>query len=315
MLGCGLRVIDHDFLGPTFLTGLYADLTQRFLPGSLLPDRASALERSWEEAWRRTMPNSSPGIGLDAGFHSLWKPSTWLPALIINGTSEKTGRRIITSNLEVDPEWFTDALDYFELVKPQDDIRISTAAHNSARFPYIDAGGTLMTLKTGTTDRIVDGGYFENFGAGSIYDLLRALNKKRGAFEKEKGRTIKFFVIQISSDPALETEQPNRDTSWRKKSPLTLNVASDLTAPLVALFNTGSAIGYRATQLLKELVGNEYYAEFRLTDNDAAMSWVLSRKSIAALEHESKSDINIDAYNRLSEFMKECWASEETCAP
>src|SRR5262249_12957861 len=147
---------------------------------SLLPDRASALERSWEQAWKRTMPSSSEGIGLDVPFHSLWNPKTWLPALIINGTSEKTGRRIITSNLLIGEKWFIDALGYFEELNPQYDIRVSTAAHNSPRFPYIDAAGTLTTAESGMTDRIVDGGYFENFGAGSLYDLLHALDKIKG---------------------------------------------------------------------------------------------------------------------------------------
>jgi hypothetical protein len=324
MLGCGLIVIDHDFLGPTFLTGLYADMAQRFLPGSLLPDRASALEQSWEEAWRRTMPNSSPGIGLDMAFHSLWSDETWLPALIINGTSEKTGRRIITSNLEIDPIWFTDALDYFAMVKSPHDIRVSTAAHNSARFPYIDAAGTLMTAEAGMServiDRIVDGGYFENFGAGSLFDVLRALEEKKGALETEHNRKIKFFVIQISSDPALETEQPKRDSAWRNESPLALNVASDLTAPPVALYDTGSALGYRATQMLKKSVnliggikgdGNEYYAEFRLSNKDAAMSWVLSRKSVDALNHEWSSLVNVREYDRLAKFMKGVWESPD----
>ena len=36
-------------------------------------------------------------------------------ALIINGASQKTGRRIITSNLFIDEKWFTDALGYFEM--------------------------------------------------------------------------------------------------------------------------------------------------------------------------------------------------------
>jgi hypothetical protein len=157
LVDCGLRVIDHDFLGPTFLTGLYPDLTQRFLPGALLPDRVAALERSWEEAWHDTMPKSS--TGLDKPFHSLWqdkdgkpiwlpgpdrKPA-WLPALIMNGTSEKTGRRIITSNLAIENDAFTDAIDYFRTINPKTDIPVSTAAHNSARFPYIDAAGTLIT--------------------------------------------------------------------------------------------------------------------------------------------------------------------------
>lgn len=325
MLNCGLTAIDHDFLGPTFLTGLYADMTQRFLPGSLLPDRASALERSREQAWRRTMPNSSKGIGLDTAFHSLWNEETWLPALIINGTSEKTGRRIITSNLVIDANLFTDALDYFKMISPQHDIAVSTAAHNSARFPYIDAAGTLMT-EGRMTDRIVDGGYFENFGAGSIYDLLRALNEEKAAFEGKKGRAIKFFVIQISSDPELEIEQPARDKSWREKSPLTLNIASDLTAPPVALYDTGSALGYRATQILKGFVnsigeakdgkdsGNEHYSEFRLTNKDAAMSWVLSRKSVDALNDEWNTKINGAEYDKLQAFMKPCWDNRVSCA-
>src|SRR5262249_38064779 len=151
------------------------------------------------------------------------------------------------------------------------DIRVSTAAHNSARFPYIDAAGTLMTAEAGMServiDRIVDGGYFENFGAGSLFDVLRALEEKKGALETEQKRKVKFFVIQISSDPTLETEQPNRDRAWLNESPLALNVASDLTAPPVALYDTGSALGYRATQMLKKSVnliggikgdGNEY---------------------------------------------------------
>ena len=172
ILRCGLDTINHDFLGPTFLTGLYPDLTQRYLPGKIFPDRARALEHSWEEAWRATMPKSA--TGLNKPFHSIWNTKTWLPSLIINGTSEKTGRRIITSNLLIEGDGFTDSLDFFTKVIPGSDGGGGTAAHNSARFPYIDAAGTLMNGNR-IADRIVDGGYFENYGAGSIYDLVRAL--------------------------------------------------------------------------------------------------------------------------------------------
>jgi hypothetical protein len=302
LVHCGLKTIDNDFLGPTFLTGLYADLTQRFLPGSLFPDRAGALERSWETAWQKAMPASS--LGLDAPFHSLWSGTTWLPALIINGTSEKTGRRIITSNLLIEPDRFTDAIDFFTKVRPKTDIPVSTAAHNSARFPYIDAAGTLITAGFGMTDRIVDGGYFENFGAGSIYDLLRALNSR----EIRGDRKIKFFVIQITSDPELEALQAERDISWQRKSPFALNVASDVTAPPVALFNTGSALGFRATEVLKGFVnaiggdGLSHYTQFRLTDPNETLSWVLSRKAIASLNGEWGN--NSGPYAELRAFMK-----------
>jgi hypothetical protein len=313
LVDCGLKVIDHDFLGPAFLTGLYADLTQRFLPGSLLPDRGGALERSWEAAWNATMPGSSPG--LDRPFHSLWNVDRdiWLPALIINGTSEKTGRRIITSNLLIDPDRFTDAIDFFAKVSPTADIPVSTAAHNSARFPYIDAAGTLMNGHR-IADRIVDGGYFENFGAGSIYDLLRALYEIKG------DKKIKFFVIQITSDPELENQQAKRDITWKEdNSPFGLNIASDATAPPVALFNTGSALGYRAKEILKDFVEKKeeeerakpdrmagahdsYFAEFRLLNTGVTLSWVLSRKAVELLDQEW--DNNKTSYDTLKTFMK-----------
>src|SRR5689334_12079712 len=130
------------------------------------------------------------------------------------------------------------------------------------------------------TDRIVDGGYFENFGAGSIYDLLTALNRIK------KDRSVKFFVLQISSDPEWR-DQARRDDSWRRKSPFILNVTADTTAPPVALFNVGSALGFRATEVLKRFVASidskGGYAHFALSDETEAMSWVLSRRSTTAL--------------------------------
>ncbi len=290
---CGLDAINHDFLGPTFLTGLYPDLTQRYLPGTILPDRGRALEHSWEEGWRAAMPKST--TGLDKPFHSIWGATSWLPALIINGTSEKTGRRIITSNLLIEDDRFTDALDFFTKVIPGSDVAISTAAHNSARFPYIDAAGTLMNGNR-IADRIVDGGYFENFGAGSIYDLRRALDRIKG------DRKIKFFVIQITSDPELESAQADRDISWQThNSPFSLNVASDATAPPAALFNTGGALGYRAMKILKDDVGDSAFAEFRLTNSDVTLSWVLSKKAVGLLDKEWAA--NRPSYDKLKTFM------------
>ena len=157
--------------------------------------------------------------------------------------------------------------------------------YNSARFPYIDAAGTLNLPDVGMTDRIVDGGYFENFGAGSIYDLLTALNRIK------KDRSVKFFVLQISSDPDWK-DQARRDVLWQQKSPFQLNVAADVTAPPVALFNVGNGLGFRATEVLRRLAeaiqpdGVTHYAHFLLSDDSEAMSWVLSRKSITALQRE-----------------------------
>jgi hypothetical protein len=95
-------------------------------------------------------------------------------------------------------------------------------------------------------------------------------------------------------------------------------VASDLTSPPVALFNTGSALGFRATQLLSNFVesvndnkNEKHYAHFRLSKSGEVLSWVLSRKSISLLNNEWESSDNILAYNALCGFMAWCGDRQE----
>ncbi len=51
----------------------------------------------------------------------------------------------------------------------------STAALNSARFPFISPAGTIRDTEE-IADRIVDGGYFENYGALSAKELALAVH-------------------------------------------------------------------------------------------------------------------------------------------
>src|SRR5581483_10210075 len=90
------------------LTGMfYPDLLQRFIPLSLLPDRAEYLEDGFEAGWTAHCDDTpgrcaNPNL-LSQNFLSLWQKTgrPWLPALIIGGTVEETGGRILTSNLNL----------------------------------------------------------------------------------------------------------------------------------------------------------------------------------------------------------------------
>jgi hypothetical protein len=73
------------------------------------------------------------------------------------------------------------------------DISLSTAAHNSARFPIISPPGAVRNLKHQVIDRIVDGGYVENYGALTALDLAQAIH----AIQPE----LAPFVLTISNDP------------------------------------------------------------------------------------------------------------------
>ena len=73
----------------------------------------------------------------------------------------------------------------------------------------------------------------------------------------------------------------------------------------MALFNVGNALGFRATEVLRRLMDTVGpaggYAHFALTDRNEAMSWVLSRRSVASLDREWPN--NADPYRTLGSFM------------
>jgi hypothetical protein len=73
------------------------------------------------------------------------------------------------------------------------DVRLSTAALNSARFPLISPPGTIRNKDDQIIDRIVDGGYFENYGALSAKELALAID----AYDP----SLFPLVVVISNDP------------------------------------------------------------------------------------------------------------------
>jgi hypothetical protein len=188
-------------------------------------------------------------------------PKGWLPMLILNGTSVTTGRRIVASDIATVSDeqgslsrLFRDAYDLHELFSetgpvgepgrktseprcPDCDIRLSTAATMSARFPVISPHGTIRNRDGEIVDHIVDGGYFENFGATSAMELAGAL----------EANELKPFVILVNNEPTLSgmdciREDKRMDYSRDVASP----AFSVFTSPMGALFATRGARGTHA---------------------------------------------------------------------
>ena len=267
-------ILEQDYLAAAVAGALYPDLLQRFIPVPFLPDRAMAAEQGWEEGWRKKNILLASGESPFAQpFLRLWddcdpKAGCWRPALLLNGTHVETGKRIITSNLKINKEIdketeketfneiFTDAADVYDLIGDKEDFRVSTAVNNSARFPYVAPAGTLRQ-NGDVTAHIVDGGYFENFGAITAGELLRSA-------VDHFGDTIRPIIIQISSDPDLTDKQlpvceggHEGDTSAPDAKPRTeLRDAKSITeywAPLDAFFATREARGILAAKELCRL--------------------------------------------------------------
>jgi len=196
----------YDALAPLLASMSSPDLLQRFIPFALVRrDRAAQLEMGWEEGWSDA--NKSSPDALRQPLLSLYANdgASKLPSLFLNGTSMETGGRLLTSNcLLADLRNTGDTLAILG-----SDVRISTAAHNSARFPYVSPVGGLPT------HHVADGGYFENSGSATALQIFKVI-AQTGSFKQYQPRVV-FVVIDYRPRP--------------KKTPPYHRFANELIAP------------------------------------------------------------------------------------
>ncbi len=262
---CLEALMADDYLTPAFAGFMFRD-TIRF-PGR--GDRAALLEQSWEHHFARTivqndLPKQLACEGsLQCPFRTL-RPTEqrWLPLLVLNGTSVQTGQRIVTSILEWPTEsdakrtpanaCINQGRDYscpiflntylFHWLSggrnTRNDIRLSTAAHNSARFPLVSPPGEIFNGGQ-FQDRIVDGGYYENYGLTSALELAAAIQAVEPALAP--------FVLVISNDPDIPEEfDPAMAPGARRQ------FATDIVAPLGTIIHARSASGNLAVASLEQ---------------------------------------------------------------
>ncbi len=263
---CAQHALGADFLAPTLGSLLYADFFQRFLPVPVFPDRAVALEKAWQAQWHEVTGNDR----LSQPFLQLWTdPKKPWPALFMNSTSVLRGDRLLVSNLQFaseDMDVSIDAGDLLERVNA--DLPASAAADTSARFPLFGPVGVLRDRVSGkAADLVVDGGYFEDFGATT---LLEALDVLAEVARRDK-IAVRFIVIQIIGAPAAAVEKPEDAILPR-----------GVWGPLDTLLHTREARGIAATHALARRIAalGGVYAPLRLgfspTGESAPLSWSLS---------------------------------------
>jgi hypothetical protein len=230
------NMLGEDFLSPALAAMLYRDFLQRFIPVKINAwDRGRALEMAWEDGWRQKVDFQTNRFE-----HSLsdlfTSPQTMVPALLLNGTSVEAGRRLIASNVYVNPNGaapeFVDATDATACLNFKD-MRLSTAAHMSARFTYVSPAGLFPS-----GEHVVDGGYFENSGEATVWDLLHVIEAN------SDGRTLPV-IIEIGNAPG--------DIDPKTTTPKAAGeFLSDLMSPLYALLHTRDARGTYSQMLVRE---------------------------------------------------------------
>lgn len=248
-------------------------------------------------------------------------PDNWLPVLLLNGTSVSSGKRIVTSDVDsltrdeegrVRARIFHDAYDLHELLNgpragsgkkcdsekgaecKRYDIRLSTAAMMSARFPIVSPPGHIRFQGGYVTDRVVDGGYFENFGATTTIELANLLEQKWG---------LKPLVVLINNDPfgfGMECIDRESFQTYRRVGQPWF---SSLLAPIDAILRTRTARGTHAAVNLCNRLDKKRFAFISVepSHNDLPLSWWLSKRVQKKLDEAIDAPVNGRGFLTINE--------------
>ena len=194
-----------------FLSDMFGSLIGPAWTLGGVPDRNAALELAFQLLWKRSSGFQLPE-GVDSKFlglrTSIANSSTVrasLPHLMLNGTDVITGKRIITSSIRInaDTALFPDSGDFIRLVAR--DIELATGVTNSARFPFVSPAGRFISTTEARDYQIIDGGYFENYGARTAWELARAIEDLNA---QDPTLNVVPIIVVVSND--LEADQPPR---------------------------------------------------------------------------------------------------------
>ena len=215
-----VNILGKDYLSPIVAATLFPDFLQRFLPRAFSQfDRGRVLDDALEAAWREQFPKATANP-LAMPMLDLWDRKGVVPALVLNATHLATGDRFAMAPfypLRADQvltklQWLQghlqnsgvqDKVQKSNVDHPTgfEDLKLSTAAGISARFPWIMPAATVHAPKQSEARknnniRLVDGGYFENSGTETAGDLIRAIGNP-GMIDGHPA--FKIYVIVLTS--------------------------------------------------------------------------------------------------------------------
>jgi hypothetical protein len=337
---CLEALLAGDFLSPVFV-GLA--LRDHIPFGS---DRAAVLEWAWERRYEAlTGKNSLAGPFGHVFEIGKRTQSDWLPLLFLNATALSKGRRVVVS--EVLPwrrvggptGWadgiFPEAYDFFDLLGHRNscrdvglcsdvelsaavktDVRLSTAAALSARFPIISPPGAVSRPPFTEIPReyIVDGGYFDNDGLVTARDIARALT----------GLGLKPIIVHLRNEPLViaapgEKPEPPFDEEIPQlpySPPLPMQplprYVFGLSVPILALYTVRGSRFYEAERAAiasaADYIELTTWAEHPRTGYSSlfqpSMSWWLSQSVQAYLHRQVESPRNAAAMDTLVSYLR-----------
>ena len=281
--------LQSDFLTFTLARMLGPDVFRHIFPLSFIGDRAAALARAMEQApGKSDFLYDSLSIGFSRFMTQKGNTNYNLPVICINTTRMQDGNPAVISNININDPAFNRRVDVLSLIPENRDMKLSTAVVLGASFPYLSPAGRIDSIfsKSGKASRdsavpnyFVDGGYFDNSGAGVVNEMIIAMqqmldNPADTLLHSLKNR-LQFYVIHIINDPV----KPEKLTNV---NPLT----NDLAAPVKTLIGAyGTQTAVNDLRLKGYLAGiykdpSHYIPVSLYRDKDSvnfSMNWVISK--------------------------------------
>jgi hypothetical protein len=297
----GQQFLKQDFLSYTLARMLGPDFFRPIIPFINLKnidDRAGALEMSMEEGIQDD--NVFLARKFDVPFSSLIPDTNnRLPLLCINTTRMQDGRPGVISNVKLEERIFGKRIDVIGLLAKDKDIRLSTAMVMGARFPFVSPAGRIdeelkekndPSKDSTAVHYFVDGGYFDNSGAGVVHEMIIGLQEiiksKRNDTAYNYLNRLKFVVVHITNSPVGGSQTVD------KVHPL----SNDLMAPLTTIVGSyGTQTDVNNSRLQRHLeltyqdsthyqLANLYYGDTSRTK--FPMNWSISDYYLKKMNHQ-----------------------------
>lgn len=335
--------LGRDFVAPTVAWGLLVEVPRSFLHFPAI-DRAAVLEDSWEGPWGAGDNPMRRGFleAQRATYDGAWEA----PLLMLNGSSVldgcvvnvslldegRTGAKDVPltdctagdeSTLTEEPQgdlpMTADVVDYLDCGEDRD-VRRSTAALLSARFPYVSSAGRLPACRADeSTKYVVDGGYLDTSAADppiAAYLAIEDLIEDHNATSTTS--CVVPYFLQLDNgyldpvSPPKSASPPNQllapvqalwaSTGLQSRAERARGLAAELfTRPFETVpGDDGSAV---TTSRYARIVPKAHPGV------EAPLGWVLSEDSRRDLEKQ------LYAGNAGTIADVKAWATDVTCAP
>lgn len=308
--------VNRDGLTGVLQTMMLNDVPRAFSSVPNLDDRGTVLQASWtkpDDALDLTVPL----VELKAGERErLW------PSLIFSPMIVEDGRRLLLGNLrlksvvESRAPWINvvgrtgptvglasisafHAADLFATSAAR--LTLGTAARLSAAFPYVSPA---VVLPTEPRTRVVDAGYYDNFGLDLGTSFLREALEHQSAWLAR--HVSRILVIRVEDEPSDLT-----GTADDGEAPASLSadqqgfgarlarVFEGLTSPMEGMLSARNSVmrlrndaAFEAVfRAYEQALGREFVlAQVFQLKGKVALSWYLTRSELRTMEGQLVSD-------------------------